>query len=377
MMDNEGMLSIDFLAGFSIFMIGLILVISMVPGILVGIESYNIDYDAVAYRTGVVLVEDPGWSNNGTHWEMENPYHKMDIDRIGLAISKDTPNILSKSKVEKFFNISYFTLEEIDQKLLFGDMPYSYNFTLYVDGGQFYGSISNGTAVNGSSQIPEISYGYIKRLVKVKEYSSAVIDCNSTEHIGTEPYTLNETNSTYMVTNFTVALNYPDLIDESMDPAYRIDPRYEPIKFTLRNFTLDNRSDTYNITSVSVENVRFLFLKGRKFSEIPMNWGVLDNDTYRFYNDTWHHFTLDEVIDVTDTPRLTMELYPEYLSNFATDTQFLVNFTFNYTYLNNTPAPSPYKNLTYVYGTFAYDYDDPDNVTLPELKNGVLEVAIW
>jgi hypothetical protein len=376
MMDNEGMLSIDFLAGFSIFMIGLILVISMVPGILVGIESYNIDYDAVAYRTGVVLVEDPGWSNNGTHWEMENPYHKMDIDRIGLAISKDTPNILSKSKVEKFFNTSYFTLEEIDQKLLFGDMPYSYNFTLDVDGGQSFGSIPGGTAVNGSSQIPEISYGYIKRLVKVKEYSSAVIDCNSTEHIGTESYTLNETNSTYKVTNFTVELNYPDLINESMDPAYRIDPRYEPIKFTLRNFTLDNRSDTYNITSVSVENVRFL-KGGRRPSEIPLNYGVLDNDTYRFYNDTWHYFTMDEVIDVTNTPRLTMELYPDYLSNFAIDTQFLVNFTFNYTYLNNTPAPSPYKNLTYVYGTFAYDYDDPDNVTLPELKNGVLEVAIW
>ena len=53
------MLSLDFLAGFTIFLLALIMVVSMVPGLLAGLESSGIDYDAVAYRTGVILVEDP------------------------------------------------------------------------------------------------------------------------------------------------------------------------------------------------------------------------------------------------------------------------------------------------------------------------------
>ncbi|NLZ31190.1 MAG: hypothetical protein GX885_10720, partial [Methanomicrobiales archaeon] len=55
------MLSLDFLAGFTIFLLALIMVVNMVPGLLAGLESSGIDYDAVAYRTGVILAEDPGW----------------------------------------------------------------------------------------------------------------------------------------------------------------------------------------------------------------------------------------------------------------------------------------------------------------------------
>jgi len=61
MTDETGTLSIDFLAGFTIFLLALIWVLSMIPGLLIGLQSYTIDYDAVAYRTGVILVEDPGW----------------------------------------------------------------------------------------------------------------------------------------------------------------------------------------------------------------------------------------------------------------------------------------------------------------------------
>ena len=60
-MADDGVLSLDFLAGFTIFMLALVMVLSMVPGLLAGLESSGIDYDAVAYRTGVILVEDPGW----------------------------------------------------------------------------------------------------------------------------------------------------------------------------------------------------------------------------------------------------------------------------------------------------------------------------
>jgi hypothetical protein len=60
MSNDSANLSIDFMIGFTIFMIGFIWVVSMIPGLLINLQGYTIDYDAVAYRTGVILVEDPG-----------------------------------------------------------------------------------------------------------------------------------------------------------------------------------------------------------------------------------------------------------------------------------------------------------------------------
>lgn len=60
MLDDQGNLSIDFLAGMTIFMIALIWISTMVPGLLITLQGKTIDYDAVAYRTGAILVEDPG-----------------------------------------------------------------------------------------------------------------------------------------------------------------------------------------------------------------------------------------------------------------------------------------------------------------------------
>jgi len=61
MTKNSGQLPVDFLVGFTIFILSLIMVANFVPSLLVGLQrTSGIDYDAVAYRTGVVLVEDPG-----------------------------------------------------------------------------------------------------------------------------------------------------------------------------------------------------------------------------------------------------------------------------------------------------------------------------
>ena len=94
---DSGALSIDFIVGFTIFLIAFIWVVSMIPGLLIGLQSYTIDYDAVAYRTGVILVEDPGWPASPP-WESYNDFQKFNVTRFGLAISRDTPNILSEDK---------------------------------------------------------------------------------------------------------------------------------------------------------------------------------------------------------------------------------------------------------------------------------------
>ena len=107
MTDEKGVLSIDFLTGFTIFILAFVWVVSMIPGIMIGLQSYTIDYDAVAYRTGVILVEDPGWPAS-PGWESKydnfNRPLKAEIIRFGLAVSKDAPNILSEEKINRFFN---------------------------------------------------------------------------------------------------------------------------------------------------------------------------------------------------------------------------------------------------------------------------------
>ena len=108
MTDENANLSIDFLVGFTIFILAFIWVVSIIPGLLIGLQSNTIDYDAVAYRTGVILVEDPGFpvyiDRMNLSWEEKLKNDKRDVDRLGLAISRETPNLLSKDKVNGFFH---------------------------------------------------------------------------------------------------------------------------------------------------------------------------------------------------------------------------------------------------------------------------------
>ena len=129
MTEDSGTLSIDFLVGFTIFLIAFIWVVSIIPGLLIGLQGYTIDYDAVAYRTGVILVEDPGEPALPLFsWESQT---KNDVIRFGLTISKDTPNILSQNKVDKFFCSTVFSYpDDYQQRVIFGDYPYQFNISL-------------------------------------------------------------------------------------------------------------------------------------------------------------------------------------------------------------------------------------------------------
>ncbi|MDD4136502.1 MAG: hypothetical protein PHT99_01225, partial [Methanoregula sp.] len=137
MSDDSGTLSIDFLTGFTIFMISFIWVATMVSGLFIGLKAYPIDYDAVAYRTGVILVEDPGASGAEgiigpqgiLPWEFQP--NKRDVARFGLAISRDTPNILNGNKLDRFFCTTTFSYpEDYQSRVIFGDYPYHFNISL-------------------------------------------------------------------------------------------------------------------------------------------------------------------------------------------------------------------------------------------------------
>ena len=100
---EEAQLSIDFLVGFTIFIVGFIFVATMMSGLLINLQSRTIDYDAVAYRTSVVPVEDPGEPMIGRTFDLSIPAEKDLLLRLGLSIDRNRPEILQDSKIKKFF----------------------------------------------------------------------------------------------------------------------------------------------------------------------------------------------------------------------------------------------------------------------------------
>jgi hypothetical protein len=343
-------LSLDFLAGFTIFMLALIMVVSMVPGLLAGLQSSGIDYDAVAYRTGVILVEDPGWPAYPS-WELYGKAQKDEIQRMGLAVSKETPNILLSTKIEKFFDESFFTADDYRGKVIFGDIPYSYNFSL---------NISHPDGTYGLKQAGDPlppGYGYIRRVVKIKEPGVAEIKGSAESPYWTSTPTMTKQN-------FTVRLNFSQLLNQSVAPAYRIDPRIEPVNVTITNFEA-YLNDTSGATLKSVTFRKWDPTRpGTGPAPIPFSYGKDDTDYYTLCIDGKPEFYSPEP-NAQVSSNISLVLKPAATSLFPLDQNSILDIKFNF---DHDP---PQTNIT---GTHLYDYV---NVTRTDLKTAVLEVAIW
>jgi hypothetical protein len=343
-------MSLDFLVGFTIFMLALIMVVSMVPGLLAGLESSGIDYDAVAYRTGVILVEDPGWPVYPP-WEMNDGDHKDEIQRMGLAVSKDTPNILLSTKVDAFFNDSFFDPEDYRSKVIFGDIPYSYNFSLRSEDGSYN---------YRTGDTPPSGYGYIRRVVKIKEPGVAEIGYNSSFNEST----LNPSEPRV----FTVRLDFGELLDPERGPAYRIDPRTEPVNVTITDFG-DYLNRTEPSTNATLRTVTFWKKDPTRpipqFTKIPFSYSTKDSNLYTLHIDgtpTLHSLSPGVPVE----SNISLVLKPAATSQFTLDQNSILDIRF--TFDDGEPQ------RTFMNGTFLYDYD---SVTIPDLQTGVLEVAVW
>jgi hypothetical protein len=266
--DDSGQLSLDFLAGFTIFLIGFIFVITMASGLLVGLQSRTIDYDAVAYRTGVILVEDPGYGrdpgsvNNTTSWEFIPSVDKEDIFRIGLAVTKNAPNILSDEKVAQFFNSSKFTSSEIHNKVIFDTAEsglysslgfYRYNINLTYINLTSMNSTPYGPPI-GDIIPPNTNTGYIRRVVKIKQ----PIDIFRNESVIINP----SPNGT------SVYFDFPSL--NSVQQPYRIDPLKGTTRINISNFngTLSGVKLYYDYPPLLNETGDTLI------SDVPYQWNA-------------------------------------------------------------------------------------------------------
>jgi hypothetical protein len=375
MTDENGALSIDFLAGFTIFILAFIWVISMIPGIMIGVQSYTIDYDAVAYRTGVILVEDPGWPVSPP-WESFNDAQKSEVIRFGLALSKDTPNILSQDKVDRFFCTTFIYPDDYHTRAIFGDYPYGFNISLMDLGGQNR-SVGN--------ILPD-GYGYIRRLVKIKGATNATIgNAKYTKY----PSSYNKTDSPANESTthvFSILINNTKLLGEVTDPAYQIDPAREQITINITNLksTITDNSSAippiYNNGTIKLRNIKIYKKDGGLYSLVPLpasEFPYIDGDSARL------SFMPHSIED-----NITLRISPYFFDQMkAQNSQIYIALGFDVfppsTFLNNTQALPDYDNLdgklTFENpNTTPFDYDyDPVNVTQPYLRDAVVEVAVW
>jgi hypothetical protein len=242
MSNDSANLSIDFMIGFTIFMIGFIWVVSMIPGLLINLQGYTIDYDAVAYRTGVILVEDPGEPDAWHVGDYYTEWNKADVARLGLAVSRDDPNILALDKVNRFFNEPTFVYPaDYHAKAIFGDYPYRFNISISeIDGTPLdMGSIGD--------PVPD-GYGYIRRLVKIKSTTSAELKGTNADPfqnghpVDAAGSTIDGNETTHI---FAILLNNTELTGTESairDPAYQIIPGKESFAINLT----DIRSNLWN-----------------------------------------------------------------------------------------------------------------------------------
>jgi hypothetical protein len=109
--DDGAQSNIDFLFGLAVFLMAFLYVFTFIPGLFVPYQASAVDLSSVVYKTGAVLVEDPGWyiyTMDGK--QMGNPaWETQDMTRlarIGLAIDRSQPNVLSLSKIQALSNLS-------------------------------------------------------------------------------------------------------------------------------------------------------------------------------------------------------------------------------------------------------------------------------
>ncbi|HEX3001121.1 MAG TPA: hypothetical protein VHN82_01945 [Methanoregula sp.] len=363
MADDTGAMSVDFLVGFTIFILAFIWVATMIPGLFIGIQSHTIDFDAVAYRTGVILAEDPGDVNPSADasipWEQQK--NKLNIARFGLAIAKDTPGILDESKVERFFNTVDFTYPaDYQKRAIFGDFPYRFNVSLQETGKDTLRTV--GDVVPGYYQ-----YGSIRRAVKIRGGSNASIGktlieaykYNNTEDVG---------HHRFSVTINTSSLLFDDagVKRPTGDAAYRINPLRDRIIINITDLEETRAPEKKGSPlTMSVSNVQFYT---RSYGETALDPFVIPAASYSSF------LYLDGETPATPpTPPfsndISMVFEPGFFLAAGTDSTIFINMTFEVIpeqqFLNNTHTEP-----------FPYDYNKV-NVTQPELTDAVMEIAVW
>ncbi len=347
MIDDSAQLSIDFLIGFSIFMITLILVATFVSGLLVGLQSRTIDYDAVAYRTGVILTEDPGEPNafpgvlvlnTFNEWEFIGQSQKNMVLRFGMTPYKSTPHILAPKKIESFGDTGIYNLPgDYRNRVIFGDYPYHYNISVTrVDGVKL---TSVGEPYNENSQ-----YGYIRRVILVKDPSLAQFDM----------YYFQGSDSDFYVDIIT-----SEMFDATRGPVYWIDPMKEELQINLTNIS----NIANDGVSVKLNQVYYSYYSTVSGMYISPPQSQLTADMINTDGSTPPGFPIVGISDYIYVDIPAGYFIGKLSEISASEAKIRINYVFEAP-ANVTPGAS-YMNQTLI------------PPVRPELVPAVLEVRIW
>jgi hypothetical protein len=404
MRGDSAQLPVDFLIGFTIFILCLIAVANFVPSLLVGLQrTSGIDYDAVAYRTGVVLAEDPGWPagnpvmgevypNDSPSWEQGA---NTSVIRLGLSVNADSPNVFSINKINRFFNSTFFPDNDYRTKLLFSSYQYGYNITL------------QSIPLNPADPLLSMSigqphppgYGYIRRYVLIKQNTNATINLNTSLKKDVIPFKLAYTalDEAEVKQLFRIRFDGRLLYNRSIATPYKIDLINEPVSIRITNFSFVlNRSDlnpspvahnwsnwtasgcdtglpvSANLTGIIWDND----CKGAWAVPFYANRMVVTVDDNADPNGLGRQelvgATLLTRVPVYDTIQIDIDpLWPPGTPLFDSTHCLEMGLVFdNMAQCDNT-LRLPH---TLISGSFVYDYF---NVTRPDLTPGMLEVSIW
>ncbi len=359
-LDDSGQLSIDFIAGFTIFMITLILAITMTSGLLVGLQSKKIDYDAVAYRTGVILVEDPGEPNTPINyititekdeWERIGYDQRSQVKRFGLTAYKSTPRVLSEQKILGFYNRTMWQdLSEYESRIIFSNYPYHFNITLKILNESVPYMV--GIPYSENSQ-----YGYIRRVVLVKTPGGGGADVD----------VFNSYNITPDTGMFNVSLNYNKTLDPILGPTYWIEPPKEDISINLTNITsIKNGSYAGPMMLNAVRIVYYgrLLSGGTASGNLPLDVHTTIDGTPRVYSYIGTSpYPVNNLINVSFPAGFFIP--PSAYADIQ-----LIQMDINFRFDRGTVNLSNERN--------AYPYlPDQTGFTPPSLKPGILEVRVW
>ncbi|HOX35610.1 MAG TPA: hypothetical protein P5217_04475 [Methanoregulaceae archaeon] len=372
MKNDHAYLSIDFLAGFTIFMIAFIWVATMIPGLFVNVRSTQIDYDAVAYRTGVILTEDPGWQVDGTSdWEViDDARVPEEVRRIGWAISKENPGVLSAVKMNRSFCSTAFTYPESYQdKIIFGDMPYRFNISVLTNG-TYYQSVGDVR--------PSGAYGYIRRVAKVKQMSDSQVPAYAFMSKGISPKHM-----------FSPEMNITDLLFKEQNLAYQINPRHESTAINVTNISWVYRNQS-NLDYFDGGTEKPVGSSNLKVHLLDVNLTRLNPSEPLVAIPPFGHEVYIDGSSTPVIPRLSSPVIVQenvsivFNSTFfaaegktTTASRVFVNFTFGLWNTTNLTYDDGYCiNSTYGNNLFRYDYGSPW-VREPVLEPAILEVAVW
>jgi hypothetical protein len=182
--DDGAQSNIDFLFGLAVFLMAFLYVFTFIPGLFVPYQASAVDLSAVAYKTGAMLVEDPGWyiytvggqQMGNPAWETRDT---SQLARIGLAIDRSTPNVLSMDKVRALGNLSRYDLIR-DKIGLNGTLTYNYSLGLVMNNTL---AGRHETLLNITTRPRGESVEYMERNVLIDVGRQLFVDCQGVTDI--------------------------------------------------------------------------------------------------------------------------------------------------------------------------------------------------